>query len=127
MGQLVFISNNRLVTDSLMIAEEFGKSHDNVMRDIRQHIEKLCEAEMGECGVLNFEETQYQHPQNKQWYPKYDLTEDAFAIVAMSYVTPEAMKMKVKFLNEFKRMKEQLSKPQFQLPQTMPEALRLLA
>jgi hypothetical protein len=45
------------------------------------------------------------------------LTEDAFAIIAMSYVTPEAMKMKIKFLNEFKKMKEKLQtqKPKNQL------------
>jgi len=37
------------------------------------------------------------------------LTEDAFAIVAMAYTTPEAMKMKVKFVQEFKRMRETLN------------------
>lgn len=61
-------------------------------------------------GQLNFEPTQYQHYQNKQWYPKFNLTEDAFAIVAMSYITPEAMKMKIKFLQEFKRMKEHIQR-----------------
>jgi len=127
MSKLVFIENGRPVTDSLTVSEVFEKSHDNVIRDIRQQIEKLEEAGMKEWGVLNFEETHYQHPQNKQWYPKYNLTEDAFALVAMSYVTPKAMQMKVKFLEEFKRMREQLSKPQFHLPQTMPEALRMLA
>lgn len=125
--KLVYIEDNRPVTDSLIVAKTFGKDHKNVIRDIEVQLEKLNEAEMTHWGSLNFAHTQYQHPQNKQWYPKFNLTEDAFAIVAMSYVTPEAMKMKVKFLNEFKRMKEQLSKPQFNLPQTMPEALRMLA
>jgi len=125
--KLVFIEKNRPVTDSLTMAEVFGKSHDNVIRDIRQQLEKLDEAEERQWSVLNFEETQYQHPQNKQWYPKFNMTEDAFAIVAMSYVTPDAMKMKIKFLEEFKKMREELSKPQFALPQSMPEALRLLA
>lgn len=125
--KLVFIENNRPVTDSLTVAEVFGKDHRNVIRDIEVQIEKLNEAGEKEWGVLNFEQTQYQHPQNKQWYPKFNLTEDAFAIVAMSYVTPEAMKMKVRFLEEFKRMRDELNKPAFQLPQTMPEALRLLA
>ncbi|WP_340701629.1 Rha family transcriptional regulator [Brevibacillus borstelensis] len=73
--------------------------------------------------MLNFEQTQYQHPQNKQWYPKYNLTEDAFAIVAMSYVTPEAMKMKVKFLEEFKRLREQLLA--VQAPKTQLEILQV--
>lgn len=120
---LVFIDNQRPVTDSLLIADEFGKEHRSVLRDIEVQLDKLNQAGMQEWGAHNFVHTQYQHPQNKQWYPKVNLTEDAFAIVAMSYVTPETMKMKVKFLEEFKRMREELSKPQHTLPQTMIEAV----
>jgi Rha family phage regulatory protein len=110
--KLVFIKNNKAVTDSLTVAEVFRKDHRNVLRDIEVQLQKLIEAGEKEWGMLNFEHTQYQHQQNKQWYPKYDLTEDAFAIVAMSYVTPEAMKMKVRFIEEFKKMREQLIKSQ---------------
>ena len=114
MNQLVFVENGQAVTDSLTVADVFGKDHRHVLRDIDQQIEKLDEADEHDWGVSNFGQTQYQHPQNKQWYPKYNLSEEAFAIVAMAYVTPEAMKMKVKFIQEFKRMREQL-KPQSQL------------
>lgn len=113
-SEFVFMEGNKVVTDSLTIAEMFGKRHDHVMRDIEIQIEKLVEAGEKQWGVTNFGETQYQHPQNKQWYDKYNLTEDAFAIVAMSYITPEAMKMKIKFLQEFKRMKEHIQKMQQQ-------------
>lgn len=116
MNQLVFVENNEAVTDSLTIAEMFGKRHDNVMADIENQIAKLNEADEEKWGVLNFQETQYQHPQNKQWYQKYNLTEDGFAIVAMSYVTAEAMKMKIKFLQEFKKMKEFIQKQGFATP-----------
>lgn len=109
MNQLVFIQNGQAVTDSLIMAEVFDKEHRNVLADIENQIKKLDEADLEEWRVLNFQQTQYQHHQNKQWYPKFDMTEDAFAIVAMSYVTPEAMKMKVKFLNEFKRMRSELT------------------
>ncbi|HDR3495945.1 Rha family transcriptional regulator [Bacillus toyonensis] len=112
---LVFENNGEVVTDSLTVAEMFGKEHKNVNRDIEVQLEKLAEANEAEWGVLNFGQTQYQHPQNKQWYKKYLLTEDAFAIVAMSYVTSEAMKMKVEFLREFKRMKEHIEK-RMQIP-----------
>jgi Rha family phage regulatory protein len=126
--QLVFIDNNRVVTDSLTVAECFGKRHDLVLRDIENQISKLKEAGEGEWGVLNFAETQYQHPQNKQWYKKYLLTEEAFTLVAFSYVTPEAMKMKVRFIEEFKRMKEELQKRQQPLqPKTQAEMLLLYA
>lgn len=132
--KLVFIENNRVVTDSLTLAEASGKTHDNVIRDIRTQIEKLNEAGEHQWSVLNFEETQYQHHQNKQWYPKINLTEDAFAIVAMSYITPEAMKMKVKFLSEFRMMHEELTKqtnistlsPQLQFMIQMEQKTKLL-
>lgn len=110
MKQLVFIENGRPVTDSLTVAEVFGKEHKHVIRDIEVQLEKLAEAGEKEWGVSNFGLTQYQHPQNKQRYPKYNLTEDAFTLLAMSYVTPEAMKMKVKFIQEFKQMRDQLQK-----------------
>ncbi|MEC3467729.1 ORF6C domain-containing protein [Bacillus tropicus] len=121
-SEFVFMERNQVVTDSLTMAQMFGKEHKNVIRDIEVQLEKLIEAnEMG-WGQLNFEPTQYQHYQNKQWYPKFNLTEDAFAIVAMSYITPEAMKMKIKFLQEFKRMKEHIQKLQ-QQPKSVEDAI----
>lgn len=109
MNQLVFINNNKVVTDSLTVADVFGKEHKNVLRDIETQLEKLQEAGEKEWGVLNFGQTRYQHDQNKQWYKKYLLTEEAFTLVAFSYITPEAMKMKVKFIQEFKRMRIELA------------------
>lgn len=106
MNQLVFIENNKVVTDSLTIAEVFNKNHNHVLRDIESQLEKLNEAGEEEWGLSNFGLTQYQHPQNKQHYPKYNLSEDAFTIIAMSYTTPEAMKMKIRFIQEFKKMRE---------------------
>lgn len=115
MTQLVFIQNDKVVTDSLTIAEVFGKRHADVVRDIEVQIKKIEAAGENEWGMSNFAQTHYQHPQNKQWYTKFNLSEEGFAIVAMSYTTPEAMKMKVKFIEEFKRMRafiqEQHAKP----------------
>ncbi|MRA84297.1 phage regulatory protein, partial [Bacillus thuringiensis] len=36
---LVFENKGKVVTDSLMIAEMFEKTHDNVLKDIRKQIE----------------------------------------------------------------------------------------
>lgn len=107
MENLVIIKNGQAVTDSLTVAEVFGKRHDSVMRDIRNQIEKLVEANELEFTLHNFVEREYQTGRNNS-YIKFDLTEDAFALVVMAYTTPEAMKFKVKFLQEFKRIKEQL-------------------
>lgn len=107
MNQLVFSGKGRIFTDSLTVAEKFGKEHKNVIRDIEVQIEKLGEAGESEFSRLNFEQSTYTN-ERKRKYPKIDMTEEGFAIVAMAYVTPEAMKMKVRFLSEFKRMHEQL-------------------
>ena len=40
MTQLVFINNNRAVTDSLTISKMFDKEHKHVLRDIETQIEK---------------------------------------------------------------------------------------
>lgn len=126
MSKLVFLHRDRPVTDSLTMAQEFGKTHDNVMRDIRHQIEKLVEAGETEFSLINFEESQYTNERGRS-YKKYIVTEEAFALVTMSYVTVEAMRFKVKFITEFNDMKFQLMNSRFKLPQTFSEALRALA
>ncbi|MGH0736527.1 Rha family transcriptional regulator [Bacillus cereus] len=98
--QLVFESNGKVVTDSLMIAEVFGKTHDNVLKDIRKQMEYAGY----EFSLVNFNERNYEN--RGRYYPKIDLTEEAFTLVVMSYNTKEAVQMKIKFIQEFKRMQE---------------------
>jgi Rha family phage regulatory protein len=108
MNELVFIENGKAVTDSLTVAEVFGKEHKNVVRDIDNQIEKLKVADESEFIKLNFEPETFKGANNKEG-KKYHLTEDAFTLIAMAYITPEAMKFKVKFIQEFKRMRETLN------------------
>ncbi|MBM7634031.1 Rha family transcriptional regulator [Geomicrobium sediminis] len=109
MKELVFINNDRVVTDSITLANEFDKRHDHVMRDIETQIEKLAEAGESEFSVLNFGDSVYINERGRS-YKKYLLTEDAFALIAMSYVTPKAMKKKITFLNEFRDLKQKIEK-----------------
>jgi len=126
MNQLVFIENGQVVTDSLTVAEVFGKEHKNVVRDIGVQTDKLHKAVESEFVKLNFEPSSYFDKSNRKQF-KANLTEEAFTIIAMSYVTPEAMKFKVKFIQEFKRMREKLTNKQHTLPTSFAEALRLAA
>ena len=43
--------------------------------------------------------------------PKYDLTEEAFTLLVMGYTT-RAVGMKIKFMKEFKRMKQYIQNQQ---------------
>lgn len=113
--KLVFVENNRPITDSIMVAETFGKRHDNVLRDVT---ELDCSEEF---RILNFEETPYKHPQNGQIYTKVNMTQDGFTFLVMGYTGKESARFKEMYIGEFNRMRESLSKPA--LPQDYREAL----
>lgn len=100
--KLVFIENNRPVTDSLTVAETFGKNHQHVMRDIR---ELDCSEEFRQS---NFGHTPYTHPQNGQTYEKVVMTQDGFAFLAFGYTGKEAARFKEMYIGEFNRMRDEL-------------------
>ncbi|MGN7403504.1 Rha family transcriptional regulator [Cytobacillus praedii] len=104
MTQLVFIENNKAVTDSLTVAEVFKKEHARVMRDIR---ELGCSEEF---RVGNFAESTYVNSQNKEM-PKYSMSKKGFTLLAMGYTGKEAMKFKEAYIEEFERMESQLKTP----------------
>lgn len=106
MTQLVFVEKEKVITDSLVIAEMFGKRHDIVLRDIRTQIEYAGE----KFSLHNFEESTYKI--RGKAYPKYNLTEEAFTLVVMSYNTKEAVQSKIKFIQEFRRMREHIEHQQ---------------
>ncbi|MCU5404651.1 phage regulatory protein [Bacillus thuringiensis] len=118
-NELVFASNGEVVTDSLTIAEMFGKEHKNIKRDILETISKLASlqhnAEVDELGInfntLKFEPIEYRDNRNRI-QEKYILNFDAFMLVTMSYTTQKAMLLKVKYINEFNRMKNYIQSQQ---------------
>lgn len=117
---LVFIENNRPVTDSLTVAETFGKRHADVLRAI-ENLE--CSAEFTE---RNFASSEYRDSTGRALH-KIVMTQDGFSFLVMGFTGKEAARFKEMYINEFNRMKAELNKPQFALPQTMAEALRLAA
>lgn len=104
MNELLTITNGQPTASSLDIAKHFGKEHRNVLRDI----EALQE------GVLNFEQTPmflkttYVHPQNGQEYPMYLMNRDGFTLLAMGFTGKEALEWKVKYINAFNAMEQEL-------------------
>ncbi|MED2486503.1 Rha family transcriptional regulator [Bacillus thuringiensis] len=108
-SEFVFAKGNEVVTDSLTVADVLGKQHKHVLRDIKVQMEKLEDAKEEEFTESNFGLSFYKDSTGRT-LQKMDMTEDAFTILMFSYNTIEAMKMKVKFIEEFKRMKEHLQK-----------------
>lgn len=104
--RLVRLNSNNLakmqvVTDSLLVAKEFGKRHDNVLKDIKVLIKQLNTAlDKEQFSLLKFEESNYLNERGRE-YTKYNLNKRAFMMLVMGYTTTEAFKIKNKFLDEF--------------------------
>ena len=82
MDNLILIKNHQAVTTSLVLAEKFGKRHDNVL----QIIESIpCSKEF---RLLNFKESSYINTQNKK-QPMFYITRDGFMLVAMGFTGAE--------------------------------------
>lgn len=91
-----------IITSSSHVAEYFGKEHKNVLRDIDNLIA---------MGVLNFEQTSYTHPQNNQTYRAFNMTRDAFTLLAMGFTGKKAIGFKLKYIQQFNVMEELLKAP----------------
>ncbi|MBT2634582.1 phage regulatory protein/antirepressor Ant [Bacillus sp. ISL-26] len=103
MNQLVFIKGNQVVTDSLTVAEVFGKRHDAVLRDIRN----LDSSK--EFNLHNFEEVDYQDERNRT-YKKYLIKRDGLTFLVFGYTGAKAAIFKEKYIYEFNRMENELQK-----------------
>lgn len=107
-----------LAMSSREIADLTNKRHDNVMRDIRAILKELH----GEAGVLRFEDTQT-NPQNGQRYPIFLLPKRETLILISGY----SVKLRARIIDRWQELERQHQPPQFKIPQTMAEALRLAA
>lgn len=106
----VFIHDGKAVTTSIAIAEYFQKTHDNVLKKIRSIIAE-CEPEY---HVVNFNEMfqQVEIANNAvRKTPYYELTRDAFVLIAMGFTGKKALQWKINYINAFNRMEAELTKP----------------
>ena len=111
--------NNRLVVSSRKIAEVFEKEHKHVMRAIKA---LDCNAEFNQS---NFGLVEYRDAKGEM-RPEYLITRDGFTLLAMGFTGTKAMQWKIKYIEAFNKMEAELNNP-FQIPKTLPEALRLAA
>lgn len=101
MTNLVLVENNQVVASSRVVAENFEKRHDNVIRDI----ENL------KISLLNFEEyfhkTTYINDRGRE-YPEYLMTRDGFTLLAMGFTGSKAIQFKLQYIEAFNKMEEEL-------------------
>lgn len=95
----VFSKQDKPMTDSLKVAEYFGKRHDHVLRDIK---ELECSEEF---SLLNFGESKRKDERGK-YQPKFDMTFDGFVFLVMGYRGKKASQLKENYIKAFNQMKD---------------------
>lgn len=117
MNDLVIMKDKQAVTSSLRVAETFGKRHDHVSRDI-EHLRKDL-PNFGEMFVEANVPDSYGRDRKA-----YYLNRDGFTLLAMGFTGDKALQFKLQYIEAFNEMEQQVK---FQVPSTLPEALRLAA
>lgn len=120
MSDLVILNREQPVTTSLQVANVFDKYHRNVLRAI-DDLKK---------DVLSFEQMfwedtiadSYNRPRRA-----YYMNHDGFMLLAMGFNGKKAFKFKLEYIAAFNSMEKKLKQSLCEVPQTLPEALRLAA
>lgn len=102
MQNLVTLIDGIPMVDSKVIADAFGKTHRNVLVDIRKLV-----SDTGIFGEHNFLLSEYTSLQNKK-LPCYMMTRDGFALLAMGFTGKKALEWKVKYIQAFNAMENAL-------------------
>lgn len=109
---LPILQNQSVLTmSSREIADLVDTTHDSVLKTIRDYKSR---------GVVSGNETTYTHSQNKQTYPEFILNKRDTLLIASGY----SVELRARIID---RLEELEARKQFQIPQTLPEALRLAA
>lgn len=120
MNALVIMKDRQAVTTSLQVAQVFGKQHKDVIEKIEA---KISTAE--NSALLNmFARSEYK-ASNGKMNKMYYMNRDGFTFIAFGFTGRQADEFKLKYIQAFNAMEEQI-KNQPRLPQTTDEKIYLL-
>lgn len=100
----ITLNHNQVRTNSLKVAEAFGKLHKNVIRKL-ETIE--CSPEFNQ---LNFEPVEYKDAKGEK-RTLWEMTKDGFMFLVMGFTGKKAASVKEAYINAFNAMAEQLRLP----------------
>lgn len=124
MKELVFKGeSNEVLTNSLLVAEKFGKNHKHVLESVRELVRGCAE----KSADPMFAESTYINTQNGQEYPMFVMNRDGFTLLAMGFTGEKALQFKLEYINAFNKMEETIKNGGFNVPKSFREALLLAA
>lgn len=101
MNNLVIMKDRQAVTDSLKVAETFEKEHRNVLKRARN-----LTAQNGAVEKMFFESTYINQQGHEQ--PLIYMNRDGFTLLAMSFTGKKALDFKLKYIQAFNEMEQQI-------------------
>lgn len=111
--ELVFCGeNSQVLTSSLLVAEKFGKAHDNVLKAVRNI---LLGGVVKNDETPMFAESTYYNEQNGQTYPMFVMNRDGFTLLAMGFTGKKALQFKLDYIAAFNKMEQIIKQGQKKL------------
>lgn len=109
--KLVETNGSFIFCDSRMVAEKFSIPHARVVRTIERNKDKYCQGVQRKPSDISFNPIfiEFQDSYQGQNFKAYKMNRDAFIIIAMRFVTPNAIEWQKKFLTAFKQMESKIS------------------
>jgi Rha family phage regulatory protein len=101
------LATQKVFTNSRLIAERFGKRHDRVLRSIDKQIADNIENGMEYFNHPNFGAVDYIDAKGES-RKMYELTEDGFLSIALSFTGKEAQAIRIRLIEEFRKMEREL-------------------
>lgn len=99
---MLFEHREIAVVSSRIIADRFGKRHNNLLASIKELVKGLLENKQTPRDY--FIRSDYQDEQNNQHYPEYLCTRDGFSLLVMGFTGQKAMEWKIKYIQAFNAM-----------------------
>ena len=99
MNELVYLKHDEAMTDSLTVAESFGKRHADVIRAIENIVQRDSTQNCAQC----FKRTWYKDASGKN-SPKYLINRDGFTFLVMGFTGKKADKWKWEYIHAFNSM-----------------------
>lgn len=115
---VVFQKDGEIFANSRYVAEYFGKSHKNVLRDINEVSSNLSRSPLTDTNEINpnldtslfarmFHTSSYLDQYERE-QPSFDMTKDGFMLLVMGYTGKKAFAFKLKYIEQFNAMEDAL-------------------
>lgn len=122
--------DGQVLVSSRDITEKFGKQHSSVLKTIYgenrkgNHVEGLSDEILASGNPLTKYFIESSYVNRGKDYKECLMTRDGFSLVVMGFTGKEATEWKLKYINAFNKMEEELKKQSVRaLPTTYKEAL----